>query len=1079
MISDNFNTISLKDLLQIILNQIEQSDFVLSIPENLFFYPKNKKHLQITRYGQMLETPIGVAAGPHTQMAQNIVAAWLTGARYIELKTIQTLDELEISKPCIDMQDEGYNCEWSQELKIHQSFEQYLNAWIIIHILKHKMGMDTSQRGFMFNMSVGYDYQGIQNENVQWFLSKMQNAGKELQQKIDEIKNIYPAVTDLNIDSCLSNNITLSTMHGCPPDEIEQIGEYLLSEKKLHTAIKLNPTLLGKKELLKIIENSGFDTQVPDIAFEHDLKYPDALKIIKKLTQTALENNCEFGLKLTNTLESKNNKEVFPEKEQMMYASGKVLHPISVNVARKLQSDFKGSLDISFSAGIDAFNVQDVIACGMYPATVCSDILKPGGYGRLHQYLENISKIPNKKTGKECLNTLNLYADKVLKDKKYKKSAFKDPSIKTSRKLNTFDCIHAPCVDTCPTNQGIPDYMYYTAHGDFEKAFEVIKQTNPFAATTGMVCDHICQSKCTRINYDKPLLIREIKRFVTDWHYQNLNPEYCVADTFRTEKKELKVAVIGAGPAGLSFAYYLALAGFSVTVYEAGKEYGGMVARAIPFFRIDKKVLNIDIEEIKDAGVKILYEQKIDKKRFETLRKENKYVYIAAGAQKSRSFSIAGNNAEGVLEPLRFLYDSKAGKKLNLGKRVAIIGGGNTAMDAARTAKRLLNNKGEVFVLYRRTRKQMPANYEEIQEVLDEGIEIMELLSPLSVRVENGKVKALLCEKMRLGEKDASGRRKPEAIEGSEFEIAVDTIIPAVGQDIAIDFTDTKLLKIKENSFETQIPNVFIGGDALNGGVSVIEAVGNGRKAAQEIINRENIDFDTQTHGLKRPEKSIAALMTKKAQKVEPVVVKELPLDKRNNFELINKTLSKEEAVQEASRCLLCDEVCNVCTTVCPNTAFHSFDIEPFAATSHKILQNGSFIEDKTFEIKQKQQILHIVDWCNQCGNCNTFCPTADKPYEEKPHLYLDKNYWQQNSEGYYFDKNENTLYLKQSDCIFKLRESENHYLFENKDIKINIRKDNFVPEKINTKAKEISLSTAIEMSVILKGAKSFYFGSF
>ncbi len=1077
MISDNFNTIPLKDLLQIILNQIEQSDFVLSIPKNLFFYPKDKKHLQITRYGQMLETPIGVAAGPHTQMAQNIVAAWLTGARYIELKTIQTLDELEISKPCIDMQDEGYNCEWSQELKIHQSFEQYLNAWIIIHILKHKMGMNTSQRGFMFNMSVGYDYQGIQNENVQWFFRKMQDAGKELQQKINEIKNLYPAVTDLNIDSCLSDNITLSTMHGCPPDEIEQIGEYLLSEKKLHTAIKLNPTLLGKKELLKIIENSGFDTQVPDIAFEHDLKYPDALKIIKKLTQTALENRREFGLKLTNTLESQNNKEVFPEKEQMMYASGKVLHPISVNVARKLQNDFDGSLDISFSAGIDAFNVQDVVACGMYPATVCSDILKPGGYGKLHQYLENISKIPDIKTGKECLNTLHLYADKVLKDKKYKKSTFEDPSIKTSRKLNTFDCIHAPCVDTCPTNQGIPDYMYYTAQGDFEKAFEVIKQTNPFAATTGMVCDHICQTKCTRINYDSPLLIREIKRFVADWHYQNLNPEYCAADTFRTEKKELKAAVIGAGPAGLSFAYYLALAGFSVMVYEAGSKSGGMAARAIPHFRINDETFNIDIADIEDAGVKISYNQKIDKAYFEKLQKNNNYVYIAAGAQKSRSFSIAGSDAEGVLEPLQFLYDSKAGKKLNLGKRVAIIGGGNTAMDAARTAKRLLNNKGEVFILYRRTRKQMPANYEEIQEVLDEGIEIMELLSPLSVRVENGKVKALLCEKMRLGEKDASGRRRPEPIEGSEFEIAVDTIIPAVGQDIAIDFTDTKLLKIKENSFETQIPNVFIGGDALNGGVSVIEAVGNGRKAAQEIINRENIDFDTQTHGLKRPEKSTVELMSKKAQKINSVAVKELSLDKRNSFELISETLSKEAAMQEASRCLLCDEVCNVCTTVCPNTAFHSFETEPVRYQTVKIDKNGDFIEDKIFEIKQKQQILHIADWCNQCGNCDTFCPSAGAPYIEKPHLYLDEKYWQQDGEGYYFDKNSGVLFFKKENKIYHLTEENDTYLFKSDDFVIKINKNDFELIKFELSGQEVSLSIATEMSVILKGAKSFYFG--
>jgi len=1091
-VSDKFNIISLPDLLQIILNQIDKNEFVLSIPKNLFFYPKDKKHLQFTRYGQLLETPVGVAAGPHTQMAQNIVAAWLTGARYIELKTIQTLDELEISKPCIDMQDEGYNCEWSQELKIHQSFEQYLNAWIIIHILKHKLGMDTSQRGFIFNMSVGYDYQGIQNENVQWFFRKMQDASLELEQKIDEIKHIYPAVTELNIDACLSDNITLSTMHGCPPEEIEQIGEYLLREKKLHTAIKLNPTLLGKEELLKIIENSGFDTQVPDIAFEHDLKYPDALKIIKKLQQTAAENKLEFGLKLTNTLESLNNKDVFPEKEPMMYASGKVLHPISVNVARKLQNDFNGSLDISFSAGIDAFNVQEVVACGMYPATVCSDILKPGGYGKLHQYLENIHHIPEAKNGKECWNKLNIYADKVLEDNRYKKSSFKDPSIKTSRKLDAFDCIHAPCVDTCPTNQGIPDYMYYTAQGDFEKAFEVIKQTNPFPATTGMVCDHVCQTKCTRINYDSPLLIREIKRFVTEMHYQNLNPEYCVADTFRTEQKDLKAAVIGAGPAGLSFAYYLALAGFSVKVYEAGDEPGGMVSRAIPYFRIDGKAAEIDIADIKDAGVEIIYNHKIDKQAFEELQKTNDYIYIAAGAQKSRAFSIAGADAEGVLDPLKFLYDAKnaslraaewrrsnplqkEGLPINLGSRVAVIGGGNTAMDAARTAKRLLNGKGEVFILYRRTKNQMPANFEEIMDVVREGIEIKELISPVSVVTENGKVKALRCEKMRLGEKDASGRRKPEPIEGSEFELPVDTIIPAVGQDIAIDFVNNKLLKTKANSFETQIPNVFIGGDALNGGVSVIEAVGNGRKAAQEIIARENIGFDTAKLNFKRPNQPVEKLMEKKAVKTTTSKPKELPSDNRNGFELIVQTLSKEEAMQEASRCLLCDEVCNVCTTVCPNTAFHSFEVEPVKYETVKILKDGSFIFDKTFKITQKHQILHIADWCNQCGNCDTFCPSAGAPYKEKPHLYLEKNYWLQDGEGYFYDKNSGVLFFKDKSNTYRLSENNGDYLFESENFTIEINKEDFVPEKIELSGQEANLSIAAEMSVILKGAKSFY----
>ncbi len=237
-------------MLKIILNQYDNRNNILGISKKLFFNPELHKNITITRFGKRLESPIGVAAGPQTQLSQNIVAAWLTGARFIELKTIQTLDELEISKPCIDMQNEGYNCEWSQELKIHESFEQYLDAWIIIHILRDKFGWGNSiHPGVIFNMSVGYNYEGVLKDNVQWFFNKMNDASDELKAKIESIKSVYPNVVNLDISPHLSNNITLSTMHGCPSNEIEMIGNYLITEKKLHAAIKLNPTLLGKPKL--------------------------------------------------------------------------------------------------------------------------------------------------------------------------------------------------------------------------------------------------------------------------------------------------------------------------------------------------------------------------------------------------------------------------------------------------------------------------------------------------------------------------------------------------------------------------------------------------------------------------------------------------------------------------------------------------------------------------------------------------------------------------------------------------------------------------------------------------------------
>ncbi|PIQ35219.1 MAG: putative selenate reductase subunit YgfK, partial [Bacteroidetes bacterium CG18_big_fil_WC_8_21_14_2_50_41_14] len=331
--TDHFTLIPVGLMLKNILDEFQHTNRIFGIHQSLFFFPVKDDPICASRFGQWIETPIGVAAGPHTQLTQNIVAAWLTGARFIELKTIQTLDELHVSKPCIDMQDEGYNCEWSQELKIHESFDQYLNAWIIIHVLKDLLGHQQKQTGLIFNMSVGYNYQGILNENVQWFLQHMDNAAEALQQKIKLLSQVYPKIKKLKIPARLSNNVTLSTMHGCPPQEIEQIAHYLLAEKKLHTTVKLNPTLLGKQTLHDIMSQSGFDTRIPDAAFEHDLKYKEAVPMLQRLQATSDEMGLSFSVKLTNTLESENHKLVFPSNEPMMYMSGRALHPLSVKLA--------------------------------------------------------------------------------------------------------------------------------------------------------------------------------------------------------------------------------------------------------------------------------------------------------------------------------------------------------------------------------------------------------------------------------------------------------------------------------------------------------------------------------------------------------------------------------------------------------------------------------------------------------------------------------------------------------------------------------------------------------------------------
>lgn len=1055
--SPAFSTISIEKLYYLIDSEYTNRQEIFGIPEEMFFSQGSDAGIGMDIFGHHLHTPVGVAAGPHTQMAQNIISAWLCGASYIELKTIQTLDELEVSKPCIDMQDEGYNCEWSQELRIHESFEEYLKAWIIIHLLQHRFGNKQTQKGgFVFNMSIGYNYEGILNENVQWFLAQMGDCMIAKGKMTDSLRSDYPAIDEVEIPDCISDNITLSTMHGCPPDEIEKIGHYLLIEKKLHTFVKLNPTLLGKDELRHILNTRlGFKTTVPDIAFEHDLKYADAVGIITRLQQTASKEGLVFGVKLTNTLESLNHKDIFPPNEQMMYMSGRALHPISINVARKLQNEFNGALQVSFSAGADCFNVADVVACGLKPVTVCSDLLKPGGYGRLSQYITNLKgNIQNPGNG---LKYLNAYADEVIENKVYRCDPFETKDIKSGRKLHLFDCIQAPCVDECPTNQDIPEYLYYTSIGDTQKALDVILAKNPFPNVLGSACDHICQAKCTRINYDSPLKIRNIKLFVAENGSET--------DISIAPDNGKKVAIIGAGPSGLSCAYFLRQAGFTVEIFESKASAGGMVYDAIPGFRMKMDLLDKDIDRIINLGVKIYFKSKIDSQAFDRLRKDFDFVYIGAGAQRFRSLQMKGDDAFGILNPHEFLRDAKAGRTTDPGNNTLVIGGGNTAIDVARTAKRLSGINASVKVLYRRTRAEMPADREEIEELLSEGIELLELLSPEKISVRDGRIVSLSCAKMRLEAVKPGSRPVPVKTGEALVEFPVDTLIPALGQEIDIDFVMPQELSRRADSYETQLENVFIGGDAMRGAATIVKAVGDGRKTAIQIAAKAGIILPSEAL---QSHKNIQLrdLMARKSKriKMDPAI---------EGFQV---KLSPEEAESEAGRCLLCNEVCNICLTVCPNRANIYYNSKPATIPVWQIDFRDSdqtFSQKEPLTIKQKVQVLNIADFCNECGNCTTFCPTSGMPFRDKPRFCLTEKSFNQTDNSYLVKQSESetTLLHRIGDQISRLEKNKLNYLFSNQQIEVKFDLENFsLPEgkRLQDAIGSFDLRVASEMKFLI-----------
>ena len=1039
---DKLHPYAIDKLLNWILLE-EREGKIFGYYKDLFYQPSENDPFKMERYGQLLDTPLGVAAGPHTQLSQNIVLSWLFGARFIELKTVQVLDDIEVTKPCIDISDEGYNCEWSQELSVEESYNQYLDAWILLHILSDKFGYDFNT---IFNISVGYDLKGIHSDKVKWFLSKIKDSSKELNEKVNQLSKIFPHILDLNIPNQISNNVTLSTMHGCPPEEIESIAKHLMNDWKFHTAVKLNPTILGKEKLSQILNDDlGYEITIPDEAYEHDMQFTDAKKLIDELSSVSKSAGVEFGLKLTNTLESLNQSELLPTEEKMVYMSGRALHPISANAAALLQNEYNGELDISFSGGADAFNISDIIACNLKPVTVCSDLLKPGGYSRLPQYLENlkeamqfknaytindfiIHKSNNQKLADAALSNLNNYAETVSNEKRYHQSTNKYKGIKTNRELTAFDCIHPPCVETCAISQNVPGYLFQTAKSNFSEAYKTIIEDNPLPNITGMVCDHLCQTKCTRMNIDNSILIREIKRFVS-------NRESSIFYKSRTHRASKRAAIIGAGPSGLSAAYFLGLNGVEVDVFDSKGFAGGMASSAIPEFRIDLMSLKKDIINIELLGVKFHYNETIDKDIFEKIKKDYDFIYIGVGAQVGKKLDVKGEENEGVYDQLSFLENVKRHDSLELGKTIAVIGGGNSAMDAARTAKRLVSgNSGNVTLIYRRTKNEMPADKEEVEALMEEGIDILELTAPVEItRIEDNNY--LTCIRMQLGDLDSSGRRHPVEVPNSQFDLKFDSIITAVGQEVNIDFLSNVKLNVDPDTNETNLKNVYAGGDVIRGADTLINAISDGKNAANSILNKINGD---QFRTTSEEKINLKEYQKKLSLRIYGEDMQSIPTNERDNFKLVNPIMDEEFAVNEASRCLYCDEICNICVSVCPNIANMYYEVEPAELKIPIIeLEDGNIkvIDRKTIKVEQKYQIININDFCNECGNCETFCPTNGAPYKVKPKFALSQTSFDELKSGYFMKEDE--LLYKENGSLSKIKLNKREIIFTDYDFDI------------------------------------------
>ncbi len=377
------------------LSELERSDTIFDLSFARFFRGIGGADLSVSFHGHIASTPFGPAAGPHGQLAQNLVLAFLSGGRILELKTVQVRDDLIIPRPCIDASTVGYNIEWSQELTLAQSLEEYVKASMLIDILvaDGRAGIPADVAHRIFDISVGYDLAGIRSPTVTAFLRGMMDATDVVERLRREIPNAYARYRDVSFATSVSDSLTLSTFHGCPPGEIQRITEYLLTELELHCVVKLNPTLLGPVEARRIFHDAlGYTDAIPDEAFEKDACWDQAVDIVGSLRDTARKLGRGFGVKLSNTLLVENHGGFLPASERVKYLSGRPLHVLAMALVLRFREVFGDALPISFSGGIDRGNFADAVSLGLVPVTVCTDLLRTGGYARARHYLDDLAK---------------------------------------------------------------------------------------------------------------------------------------------------------------------------------------------------------------------------------------------------------------------------------------------------------------------------------------------------------------------------------------------------------------------------------------------------------------------------------------------------------------------------------------------------------------------------------------------------------------------------------------------------------------------------------------------------------------